>query len=255
MTQKDIISTIQTAKEQFANYNGEFGSVVKNTEIVLCSRKTMDRLRSEAFVRAGETEYEYSSGTSGETIAGNGFIVVLLYQFALHYPSQVEDVLWHELGHCVDNQYHAELRNEIESYFDNKNTLFEGYSIWSEFVAEAICNMVGQREPVQILWDKQNQLFQLLKESFPGNTVFPYKLAHYLAMCQTDTSIEYMYDCNHDINIGLSIISEEQADIVMKMLLLMDKQLCEDKFWIITNDRLRELGELFDELWSITWNS
>ena len=56
MTQKDIISTIQTAKEQFANYNGEFGSVVKNTEIVLCSRKTMDRLRSEALSVADGTD-------------------------------------------------------------------------------------------------------------------------------------------------------------------------------------------------------
>lgn len=105
-----------------------------------------------------------------EAIHGKRGSAILMYPFNARYPSEFEQTLCHELGHILFSQNNHVLHEKLQhvKFLEDGGIAVFGLSVWSEFIAECIANLVFNNDPNHIFFPKQEQLIHLLYEALPG---------------------------------------------------------------------------------------
>lgn len=267
MTIKECQPLIEKLENEFCSKMGYKTA----PEVVLLTRAATKTKRTAVFQFCGAKYFEYLPSTSGETVAGRNGIVVLIYPNAIKTAQEFRMVLFHELGHAFFNQTNKGLLQKLEKIYDVNEPggmAKFGLSLWNEFIAQCIANIVAEEEPQQIAWPRQEQLFQILKEALPGiddsNTrtaelmrqtyfegykVDQYKLAHYCAMLLTDPTLIWAMEREPLMDRGFDILSEREVQCLEDILVCLDEQMIKDDYWIVTEPWLEWLGILVDRLW------
>lgn len=267
MTIKECQPLVEGIKAEFCE---KMGCSI-TPEVVLLTKAATKTKRTAVFQFCGAKYFEYLPSTSGETVAGRNGIVVLIYPNAIRNPHEFRLVLLHELGHAFFNQTNKELLQKLETVYDVNEPggmAKFGLSHWNEFIAQCIANIVAEEEPQQIAWPRQEQLFQLLKEAFPGiddsNTrnaqllrqtyfegykVIQYKLAHYCAMLLTDPTLIWAMEREPMMDRGFDMLTDREIQCLEDILVCLDEQIIKDDYWMVTEPWLEGLGILVNRLW------
>ena len=119
-------------------------------EVVLLTKTTINTKRKAVFLYTGAKYFEYMPSTAGETVAGSNGIVVLLYPFAIRSAYELRMVLLHELGHAFFHQSNRDLLLKLDKVHDISEVggmAKFGLSLWNEFIAQCIANIVAEEEP------------------------------------------------------------------------------------------------------------
>ena len=226
--------------------------------------------RSIVFQLCGDEEFEYAKTTKGEMIYGTKRNAILMYPFEITCKAEFEEVLYHELGHLLtytDNHNLYETLKAVTSIEDEHGEACFGSKLWFEFVAQAISNLVANREPSIYTGKKQCELLGELQMALPGFgnktnkdaalmvqngiEVNLYDLAHYFALLLTDPIIDYMIENKPEYSIGFDLCSDREAACLDEIAVCLQKQLNKEQFWVVTEDFLAELGYMISDLWNV----
>lgn len=181
MTIKECETRIEDIKQRFR----EYFHIDFDVDVFLLGKASVETKRTAIFEKCGDELFPFASTTSGETVHGPRGFAVLMYPFNIKYPSEFDHALYHEFGHVLfgqNNQMLLEKLRHVKFHEDGGIAAF-GLSVWSEFIAECIANLVMNKEPEHIFFPKQEQLIHLLYEALPGldtsNTARAQKSAEY----------------------------------------------------------------------------
>ena len=266
MTIKECETRIENIKQQFRNYfNIDF-----DVEVFLLGKASIETKRPAIFNICGDEFFPFTSSTVGEAIHGKQGSAILMYPFNARYPSEFDHTLCHELGHILFSQNNHVLLEKLRhvKFHEDGGLAAFGLSVWSEFIAECIANLVLNKEPEHIFFPKQEQLIHLLYEALPGldtsNTakarnsadfflegyhLNQYALGHYCATFLTDPTIACMFEVEPRANRGLEECSEDEMQCIDDILDYLCDKIDEDVFWIVDEKWLIGLGLLVNTLW------
>ena len=267
MTIKECEGRINPIKQLFRDYfHNDF-----DVDVFLIGKAAIQTKRTAIFSLCGEQPFPFSPTTLGETAHGKHGTAIILYPFNIKYPREFDHTLCHELGHAFFTQSNSSLVEKLRhtTLHDEGGLAVFGLSVWSEFIAECIANLVLNEEPDQILFPKQEQLIHLLYEALPGldksktaranksmqiyldgYMLNQYALAHYCAMYLTDPTTVFMFDVKPNACRGLEECSEKEWRLIDDILDCLCKKLDEDDFWVVNENWLSDLGDLTDKLWN-----
>lgn len=269
MTIKECEGRVETVKRRFREYfKQDF-----NVDVFLLGRAGTREKRKTLFRLCSEPLFGFLPGTLGETLFGSTGTVVMMYPFNVRYPGEFDFALCHEFGHVFFNCENAELVQKlkaVQSVTDEGGMAKFGLSLWSEFIAQCIANLVLDREPAQIAFEKQEELVRYLHEALPGldtsNTpsaryqrellyegvvVYPYSLGLYCANYLTDPTIGCLTQYDDQLVLGLEECTQEVAEVINDILDVLAEKLDEDRFWIVDEPWLEDLGCLVNHLWDV----
>lgn len=269
MTIKECEPRIEVVKQRFRNYfQTDFDAEV----FLLGKAGTCDK-RNALFEICRETYFEYLPGTLGETIGSGKRTAVLMYPYQIRYPAEFDRTLAHEFGHvyfCQQNQTIVSKLKPVKTVEEEGGVAKFGFSIWSEFIAQSIANLVMNEEPHRIRFDRQEMFIQQLYDALPGldtkqtavarnrrsiyldgYKINPYALGHYCATYLTDPTIVCLLEDEPRAARGLEDCTDKECAAIDDILDLLCKQLDKDRFWIVDEEYLESLGVLLNQLWNV----
>jgi len=266
MTIKECEIRIEGIKQRFR----EYFHIDFDVDVFLLGKASVETKRTAIFEICGDELFPFAPTTSGETIHGPWGFAVLMYPFNIKYPSDFDHALCHEFGHVLFGQNNQILLDKLRhvQFHENGGIAAFGLSVWSEFIAECIANLVMKEEPDHIFFPKQEQLIHLLYEALPGldtsNTakarksvefflegyhLNQYALGHYCATFLTDPTIVLMFDVEPQASRGLEECTEDEMHCIDDILDYLCDKIDEDIFWIVDETWLAGLGLLVNALW------
>lgn len=196
-----------------------------------------------------------------------------MYPYQIHYPVEFDRILAHEFGHvyfCQQNQAIVSKLKPVKLVEEEGGVAKFGFSIWSEFIAQCIANLVLNEEPHRIRFERQEMFIQQLYDALPGldtkqtavarnrrsiyldgYKVNPYALGHYCATYLTDPTIVSLLEDEPRAARGLEDCTDEECAAIDDILDLLCNQLDKDLFWIVDETYLESLGILLNQLWNV----
>lgn len=235
-----FVATFSSAKE-----------IVEETPIILISNRGRAEARQKAFDQTG-ARFKEDDDIRGEAIFGPEGRAVLIYTAVAAGDWDLCHTGWHELGHVmtkvINKELFIEAENDVNAMHDTP--IRSGMALWSEFIAEYIALIVEDAEPENPAWPKQDILASLIHEATGTGSLNPYPLAFYCAMMMGDNTIEVMLRRQPNAAIGLDDCDDYTGELIVGLLNMLDKQLCQDIFWDIKRESLERIGAQMDELWS-----
>lgn len=267
MTIKDCENRVESVKRRFGDYfNQDF-----NVDVFLLGKAGTGEKREALFSLCSEPLFGFLPSTLGETLCGPTGTAVMMYPFNIRYPGEFDFALCHEFGHVFFNRENAELVQKlkrVKEATEKGGMVKYGLSLWSEFIAQCIANLVLDREPAQIAFEKQEELVRYLHKALPGldtsNTpaarnqrellyegvvVYPYSLGLYCANYLTDPTIVCLLQYEPEAATGFEECTEGVARVLIEILGMLDDKLGEDQFWTVDEAWLENLGFLVNDLW------
>lgn len=193
-----------------------------------------------------------------------------MYPFNIAYPSEFDHALCHEFGHVLFGQNNQSIVKKLRhvKFHEYGGIAAFGLSVWSEFIAECIANLVMNKKPDHIFFPKQEELIHLLYDALPGldtsNTakarkgvelfldgyhLNQYALAHYCATFLTGPTIVLMFDVKPQACRGLEECTKDEMQCLDDILDYLCDKIDEDVFWIVDEIELIKLGLLVNSLW------
>lgn len=235
-----FIAAFPTAKE-----------IVEETPFVLIPNHGRAEARQNAIEICGAT-YKADGNIRGEVIFGSKGRAVLIYTAVAETDRDLCHTGWHELGHVFANLVNKELFVDAENdALANRDTKRRsGMSLWSEFIAEYIAILIEDEDPQAVAWPKQDILAGLIKDAVGTGMLNPYPLAFYCAMMMGDNTVDEMLQRQPNAAIGLDKCDDLLSEMIINLLRLLDKQLCNEDFWSITLKNLENIGAQVDEIWT-----
>lgn len=269
MTIKDCETRVESVKQRFRGYfNQDF-----DVDVFLLGKAGTGEKREALFRLCSEPLFSFLPSTLGETLFGPTGTAVMMYPFNIRYPGEFDFALCHEFGHVFFNRENAELVQKIKRNKEvtKKGSMVKyGLSLWSEFIAQSIANLVLDREPAQIAFEKQEELVRYLHEALPGLdtsytpaarnqrellyegvVVYPYSLGLYCANYLTDPTIVCLLQYEDQPVLGLEECAQEVAEVINDILDVLVEKLDEEKFWMVDEPFLEDLGLMLYYLWNV----
>lgn len=76
-------------------------------------------------------------------------------------------------------------------------------------------------------------------------------LTHYCSLVLTEPTVVAHSNASEQFSVGLEYVPDEVAKLVDRLLCLLADQLNEEQICCISKDRILELGEAINEIWSV----
>lgn len=269
MTIKECEPRIEAVKQRFRDYF----QTAFDAEVFLFGKAGVHEKRAALFKICGEELFEFLPSTLGETISGVNGTAVLMYPYKIRYPSEFDLTLAHELGHVFFGSQNSALVTKLKlvKRVDDEGGLAKfGLSLWSEFIAQCIANLVMNEEPQGIRFERQEAFIQHLYDAMPGldtsrtaaakkrreifldgYKVYPYALGHYCAAYLTEPTIVSLLDDEPRAARGLEECTADECAVLDDILDLLCDKLDQEKFWIVDEAYLNSLGILLHQLWDV----
>ena len=227
-------------------FNEQMGTSysVTNPELILITKKTgvalknaaIDRLHASNHHAESPSDFNYMRaealiGMDGDKVSGQAAI---LYREDIHGWEDPQTVLLHELGHvfALTQEYNGKLFYDA---IDMENTsLFSGYLIWKEFIADYIARICKGWYPIRLssyrptAADKK----RFLKQDQRSHDF----LSAYLAQAGCAEEIHLWPEKLEDAVEGLPF---------SRCIQVIAPQLQKERYWEIDEALMADLGEAF----------
>lgn len=239
--------------------------------VYLIGKDETDEPRKDIYEQLNARFERYTEGCVSETVVGKAGYAILLYPFAIFSARDFTHNLLHECGHV----YFRLMNQEIcEAHINGRLTdeAHMGYTLFDEFIAEAIANMA---DPETAYFDEETRraaLVHTLYSAIPGinreptrqameeSTMFartcvyvlPARLGQYAAMLLTDPTIVMMLSHDRTCETGLSACGEavaaEVRAIIKGLTDYLDSYIGEAP---VDNSLLCDIGKRLINIWKL----
>ena len=221
---------------------------------IVCSGKYEERLR-EVERRLCAEEKEYDKHTVAEVVIGGKGIAVLVYSRRFPDGIRGEITIAHELGHILDAITNADisLALRILDEFHTQAPFSVGGALWSEFIASVIANRVySNRDFLVNAYDYGWYITDLLDHAILSGAMDVPSLGIYFAALLSDKESLALQEDNQPPLIGMAHCSD---GVIAKLLdisdILIEQTEESEPFWLITQERLIELGNRIISLYDL----
>lgn len=231
-------------------------------EVYLLARSDVKSKRPEVFKKLKAEFEEFAQSTLGETIYGTEGTAILVYPFNINNKSEFLHTVFHECAHKLFKEINPEITHKQFGREYGKRKLY-AYTLFDEFIADAIANFVAHAEPPLDISSKQKELIERLYQALPGINpestmaargermiyrqgykILPAALGIYCAMILTDPAIIDLMQKDPRFERGFSACGNALANAVEDVIEWLANYLQTHEDYVISDDELDELGKL-----------
>ena len=149
---------ISEIKEYITEAAGIFKGIYPMAEVpefIVCSPKRAKSIREQTVRECGAVNKKYRDDLAAEVIWGPMGTKILVYQDAIYNQKRVYAVIWRELGHVLFGR-----NTKYGIKIEENSSVFLGYNLLSEFMAEYIAYTVNGFKPLGYNEDINDRLIQ-----------------------------------------------------------------------------------------------
>lgn len=250
-TTKFIENRISEMKAKFQAVIPESAEWIEQVEFIILPEINRLRFIHSVDLRLKARTREYLPDTIAEAIAGENGYAVLIYPENIYDSSECLFTIAHELGHIFSNISNKEVNEECLKDTINRidSPMRSGGAIWSEFIADAIATHVTKQQHSRVgLWGLADHAFNLLSHFTPEEELIPSVLGHFCAFLLCNKRLRKAY-LSGEIDIGSDHMRPAVISIIAELLKILDAQLQDKEFWLISREQMLLLGKEIDLLW------